>query len=90
MACKGFWEYLLRLLNFLMTLVGLAMVGFGIYLLVKYERAEDSTLSLASISDDHDLIQLGRPVLMSVSLANSIFDDLPKAWYVCCSFFFDI
>ncbi|XP_054823177.1 tobamovirus multiplication protein 2A-like isoform X2 [Prosopis cineraria] len=82
MACKGFWECLLRLLNFLMTLVGLAIVGYGIYLLVEYERAKDNTLTVAPISDDRALIQLGRPMLMSVSLSNSIFDNLPKAWFI--------
>ncbi|KAI9088978.1 hypothetical protein K1719_029257 [Acacia pycnantha] len=82
MACKGFWECLLRLLNFLMTLVGLAMVGYGIYLLVEYERANDNAPSPAPISDENALIQLGRPLLMSVSLSNSIFDNLPKAWFI--------
>ncbi|KAI9076265.1 hypothetical protein K1719_041760 [Acacia pycnantha] len=41
MACRGFWACLLKLLNLLMTLAGLAMVGYGIYLLVEYERASD-------------------------------------------------
>ncbi|KAK4262489.1 hypothetical protein QN277_028044 [Acacia crassicarpa] len=82
MACKGFWECLLRLLNFLMTLVSLAMVGYGIYLLVEYERASDDAPSPAAISDENALIRLGRPLLMSVSLSNSIFDNLPKAWFI--------
>ncbi|XP_028762633.1 tobamovirus multiplication protein 2A-like isoform X1 [Neltuma alba] len=82
MACKGFWECLLRLLNFLMTLVGLAMVGYGIYLLVEYQRAKGNMPTFAPISDDHALIQLGRPLLMSVSLSNSVFDNLPKAWFI--------
>ncbi|EYU17844.1 hypothetical protein MIMGU_mgv1a0124671mg, partial [Erythranthe guttata] len=29
MACKGFWECLLKLLNFLLVLVGLCMIGYG-------------------------------------------------------------
>ncbi|KAF7828531.1 tobamovirus multiplication protein 2A-like [Senna tora] len=82
MACRGCWECLLKLLNFLMTLVGLAMVGYGIYLLVEYGRASDNTLTVAPVNDDRALIQLGRPMLMSVSLSNSFFDNLPKAWFI--------
>lgn len=84
-ACRGCWECLLKLLNFLLTLVGLAMVGYGIYLLVEFSKASDNTLSVSTVSDDQTLVQLGRPMLMAVSLSNSFFDDLPKAWYKCCS-----
>ena len=80
MACRGCLECLLKLLNFLLTLVGLAMVGYGIYLLVEYERAASNSLLASPVSGDESLIQLGRPLLMGVSLS-SIFDDLPKAWY---------
>lgn len=67
-----------------MTLAGLAMVGYGIYLLVEYKRAsDDSAVSPASYDQT---IQLGRPMLMAVSLSDSIFDKLPKAWYEHCSF----
>lgn len=80
-GCKGFFECLLKLLNFLLTLVGLAMVGYGIYLFVEYKRTSssggDSDLSPSS----GELIQLGRPMLMAVSLGSNIFDKLPKAWY---------
>jgi len=79
MACRGCLECLLKLLNFLLTLVGLAMVGYGIYLLVEYERAASNSLLASPVSGDESLIQLGRPLLMGVS---SIFDDLPKAWFI--------
>ncbi|KAJ9152609.1 hypothetical protein P3X46_026158 [Hevea brasiliensis] len=81
MACRGCLECILKLLNFLLTLVGLAMVGYGIYLFVEYKRAGDDT-SLAPVSGDPGLIQLGRPMLMAVSLSESIFDKLPKAWFI--------
>ncbi|PON31144.1 Tetraspanin/Peripherin [Parasponia andersonii] len=81
MACRGCLECLLKLLNFLLTLVGLAMVGYGIYLLVEYKRATDNTPTIASVGDDHSLIQLGRP-LLAVSLSANIFENLPKAWFI--------
>ncbi|KAF7810017.1 tobamovirus multiplication protein 2A-like [Senna tora] len=81
MACRGCWECLLKLLNFLMTLTGLAMVGYGIYLLVEYKRASDDS-SGSPVSYDHTLVQFGRPMLMAVSLSESIFDKLPKAWFI--------
>lgn len=78
MACRGFWECILKLLNFLMTLVGLAMVGYGIYLFVEYEKSSSSSSAASPTSDA--MIQLGRPMLMD-SLSSSFLDDLPKAWY---------
>lgn len=83
MACKGCLECLLKLLNFLLTLVGLAMVGYGIYLLVEYERTTTNALVSSSVSGDGSSVQLGRPLLMGASLSASILDDLPKAWYGC-------
>lgn len=83
MACKGCLECLLKLLNFLLTLVGLAMVGYGIYLLVEYERTTTNALVSSSVSGDGSSVQLGQPLLMGASLSASILDDLPKAWYGC-------
>ncbi|MED6193905.1 Tobamovirus multiplication protein 2A [Stylosanthes scabra] len=79
MGCKGCWECLLKLLNFLMTLAGLAMVGYGIYLLVQYNNQPDDNLTVPS---DQTLVQLGRPMLVAVNLSDSIFDNLPKAWFI--------
>ncbi|KAK9266869.1 hypothetical protein L1049_027128 [Liquidambar formosana] len=81
MACRGCLECLLKLLNFLLTLVGLAMVGYGIYLFVEYKNSESETLTIPPVSDD-SLIQLGRPMMMAVSLSASIFDNLPKACFL--------
>ncbi|KAG5523965.1 hypothetical protein RHGRI_030837 [Rhododendron griersonianum] len=82
MACRGFWECILKLLNFLLTLVGLAMVGYGIYLFVEYEKSSSSDDSTAIAPSSSDMVHLGRPMLMAVSLSNSILDDLPKAWFI--------
>ena len=73
----------MKLLNLLLTLVGLAMVGYGIYLLVEYERTTTNALLSSSVSGDGSSVQLSRPLLMGVSLSASILDDLPKAWYGC-------
>ena len=83
MACRGCLECILKLLNLLLTLVGLAMVGYGIYLLVEYERTTTNALVSSSVSGDGSSVQLGRPLLVGVSLSASILDDLPKAWYGC-------
>ncbi|KAL5551216.1 hypothetical protein UlMin_001392 [Ulmus minor] len=82
MACRGCLECILKLLNFLLTLVGLAMVGYGIYLLVEYQRSTASTLTVQSVGDDQNVIQLGRPMLMAASLSTSLFVNLPKAWFI--------
>ncbi|KAL2901554.1 Tobamovirus multiplication protein 2A, partial [Bienertia sinuspersici] len=81
MGCQGFWGCLLKLLNFLMTVVGLAMVGYGVYLFVMYKQASPD-VSPPPISPEETMIQLGRPFIMSVSLSNSILDNLPKAWFI--------
>ncbi|KAK8614198.1 hypothetical protein V6N13_122568 [Hibiscus sabdariffa] len=82
MACRGFLECLLKLLNLLMTLAGLAMVGYGIYLFVEYKNADDTAMLLPHVGNNQDLVQFGRPMLMAVSLSSDIFDYLPKAWFI--------
>ncbi|KAL1371028.1 hypothetical protein HN51_001258 [Arachis hypogaea] len=79
MGCKGCWECLLKVLNFFMSLAGLAMVGYGIYLLVQYNNRPHDTLIVPT---DQTLVQLGRPMLVAVNLSDSIYDDLPKAWFL--------
>nr|GMC83063.1 tobamovirus multiplication protein 2A [Ipomoea batatas]GMC85138.1 tobamovirus multiplication protein 2A [Ipomoea batatas] len=79
MACKGCLECLLKLLNFLLTLVGLGMIGYGVYLFVEYKNHSSS----GNIEPPgFEVIQLGRPMLMAVSFANNIFDNLPNAWFI--------
>nr|XP_043605915.1 tobamovirus multiplication protein 2A-like [Erigeron canadensis]XP_043605916.1 tobamovirus multiplication protein 2A-like [Erigeron canadensis] len=81
MACKGFLECLLKLLNLLLTLSGLAMVGYGVYLFVMYQNA---THEVHLVPSDEGTIQLGRPMLMTaVSLStNHFYDSLPTAWFI--------
>lgn len=93
-CCRGFWECLLKLLNFILTVTGLAIVGYGIYLLVAFAKASDDdkpdispTPDISPVSGDSALIQFGRPMLMAVSLSDNIFDKLPKAWYACLLLF---
>lgn len=86
MACKGCLECLLKLLNFLLTVVGLAVVGYGIYLLVEWRRVSSlSGKAVPLMGDKLEMVTLGRPMLMAVSLTSNILDKLPKAWYVLLS-----
>lgn len=82
MACKGFLVCLLKLLNFLLTLAGLALVGYGIYLFVEYKREPSDSVELTPFSGEEDSIPLGRPMLLAISLSASTLGSLPKAWYV--------
>ncbi|XP_031098147.1 tobamovirus multiplication protein 2A [Ipomoea triloba] len=82
MACKGCLECLLKLFNFLLTLAGLGMVGYGIYLFVEYKNHSPSGDEHPIPPSSGELVQLGRPMLVAVSLANNIFDNLPKEWFL--------
>ncbi|GMI71748.1 tobamovirus multiplication 2A [Hibiscus trionum] len=82
MACRGCLECLLKLFNFLMTVAGLAMVGYGIYLFVEYKRAADVATLLSPVGSDQNLIELGRPMLMALSVSSDIYDHLPKEWFI--------
>ncbi|KAJ8499575.1 hypothetical protein OPV22_010127 [Ensete ventricosum] len=67
MACKGFWECLLKLLNFLLTLSGLAMVGYGVYLLIECNKVSsggDGDDEAAPTSYDPKFWMIGRPMLL--------------------------
>ncbi|KAG9155811.1 hypothetical protein Leryth_004059 [Lithospermum erythrorhizon] len=78
MSCRGCFEFFLKLLNFLLTLVGLAMVGYGIYLFVEYKNAAPSD----EPPSGPEFVQLGRPMMMAVTLGANAFDNLPKAWFI--------
>ncbi|MBA0620780.1 hypothetical protein Goshw_012521, partial [Gossypium schwendimanii] len=54
----GCLECLLKLLNFLMTVAGLAMVGYGFYLFVKYKDAADTVMLFSPVGSDQDLIHI--------------------------------
>lgn len=82
-ACRGFFECLLRLLNFFLTVAGLAMVGYGIYLLVEWMRISGGGGGAPpSPAPPAELLTFGRPMLTVVVLGEggSFFDKLPKAW----------
>ncbi|XP_010919853.1 tobamovirus multiplication protein 2A [Elaeis guineensis] len=84
MACRGFWECLLKLLNFLLMLTGLAMVGYGAYLLVEWMKISSSEDDdpISPVGDNYELLKLGRPMLAVATLSDSILDKLPKAWFI--------
>ncbi|KAK1304285.1 Tetraspanin-19 [Acorus calamus] len=83
MACRGFWECLLKLLNFLLTLAGLAMIGYGIYLLVEWNNVSPEVGPAAPPSVyGPDVLNLGRPMLVLATLSESFLDKLPKAWFI--------
>ncbi|GER50612.1 tobamovirus multiplication 2A [Striga asiatica] len=79
MACKGFWECLLKLLNFLLVLVGFAMIGYGIYLFVEYNNAASADGDAALPPSGEKIVRFGRPMLsLELGLAAFIFFD--KSW----------
>lgn len=86
MACRGFWEFMLKLLNFLLALIGLAMVGYGVYLLVEWSKisSDDGDGPISPVSDNYEFTKLRRPMLAVVALSESILDKLPNAWYGSC------
>jgi hypothetical protein len=77
-ACRGFFECLLRLLNFFLTFAGLAMVGYGIYLLVEWMKISGG----GGGGSPAQVLVLGRPLLGAVALGDSFLDKLPKAWFI--------
>ncbi|KAM0863226.1 hypothetical protein ACQ4PT_044715 [Festuca glaucescens] len=84
-ACRGFFECLLRLLNFVLTVAGLAMVGYGVYLLVEWMKISGGGGGAPpSPAPPAELLLFGRPMLTAVALGDggSIFDKLPRAWFI--------
>ena len=87
MACRGFLECILKLLNFLLTVSGLSIVGYGIYLFVEWKKSTSGDQPfppdpLSPLTSNSEILALGRPMLLIVSISESIADYLPKAWYV--------
>ncbi|KAL6538833.1 Tobamovirus multiplication protein 2A [Orobanche minor] len=82
-SCRGFWECLLKVLNFFLIFVGLAMIGYGVYLFVEYQNVASTEGDDAPISPSSgEYVHLGRPMLLAVSLGDSILEKLPKAWFI--------
>ncbi|URD82363.1 tetraspanin family [Musa troglodytarum] len=89
MACRRLWECLLNLLNFLLTLTGLAMVGYGAYLLVEWNTASSAGNDPVSPTSGHpEFSKFGRSMIVTISLSTSILDKLPKACGISDSSFF--
>ncbi|XP_072963198.1 tobamovirus multiplication protein 2A [Typha angustifolia] len=77
MACCRCFECLLKLLNFLFTVTGLAMIGYGIYLLVEWTK-----ISAGDGNGFGEFLRPGRPMLGVVALSDDFLDKLPKAWFI--------
>ncbi|KAF8395901.1 hypothetical protein HHK36_019856 [Tetracentron sinense] len=75
MTKKQFFEFLLKFLNFFLTLSGLSMVGYGLYRLINWHQA-----SIESHSNKAKL-DLVRRVLLSVHQSKDS-DKLPSAWFL--------
>lgn len=85
MACRGFFEGVLKLLNLVVMAVGLAMAGYGAYLLVLWLQVlPPSPSAPPSVAPSGDLVRLGRPMLLliDVSLSDGTTEKLSGAWYV--------
>ncbi|KAH0456793.1 hypothetical protein IEQ34_014700 [Dendrobium chrysotoxum] len=84
MACRGFLECLLKLFNFLLSISGLAMIGYGIYLLIEWNRFSPGSGDdpISPVSDGAEVWKLGRPMLLVTTLSNSFLDKLPTAWFI--------
>ncbi|CAA0841896.1 Tobamovirus multiplication protein 2A [Striga hermonthica] len=58
------------------------MIGYGVYLFVEYKNAASADGDAAFPPSGEEIVRLGRPMLLAVSLADSIIDKLPKAWFI--------
>ncbi|KAJ3692576.1 hypothetical protein LUZ60_011671 [Juncus effusus] len=71
MMCRVLFDFLLKLLNLVLGIVGLGMIGYGIYLLVEW-------IKFSSEFDDSNSISS----LLLLSLSNDISDELANAWFI--------
>ncbi|XP_062200641.1 uncharacterized protein LOC133903333 [Phragmites australis] len=70
-TCKGSFECMLRLLNFFLTLAGLAMVGYGIYLLVEWMKISGDDGRESPV----EVLVFGQPLLTAVALLVGLSED---------------
>lgn len=89
MACRGFFEWVLKLLNLVVMVVGLAMMGYGAYLLVAWLQLLPSPPPLppapAVAPGGGEMVRLGRPLLLLLdvsSLPDGTAERLSAAWCV--------
>uniref|UniRef100_A0A0D9X4M4 Tobamovirus multiplication protein 2A n=1 Tax=Leersia perrieri TaxID=77586 RepID=A0A0D9X4M4_9ORYZ len=89
MACRGFFEWVLKLLNFVVMVVGLAMMGYGAYLLVVWLQVLPSppappvAPSPGGVAGD-EMVRFGRPLmlLLDVSMSHGMEERLSSAWFI--------
>jgi hypothetical protein len=92
MACRGFFEWVLKLLNLVVMVVGLAMMGYGAYLLVAWLQLLPSPPPLPPApavapggGGGGEMVRLGRPLLLLLdvsSLPDGTAERLSAAWCV--------
>ncbi|XP_062192181.1 tobamovirus multiplication protein 2A-like [Phragmites australis] len=90
MVCRGFFEWVLKLLNLVVMVVGLAMVGYGTYLLVMWLQVPPPPPPLppspapAAVALSGELMPLGRPLLLLVDapLSDATAERLYSAWFI--------
>lgn len=58
------------------------MIGYGVYLFVECKTDASTDNDSIDASSSMELVQLGRPMLLVVSVADSIFEKPPKAWFI--------
>ncbi|XP_077253012.1 tobamovirus multiplication protein 2A-like [Tasmannia lanceolata] len=73
-----FSEFFLKLLNFFLALIGLAMATYGIFLLIRWHQS--SLGDSESGSSQTRKIVLGRRFLLAVHLSHSY--HLPEEWFI--------
>jgi hypothetical protein len=92
MACRGFFECVLKLLNLVVMAVGLAMVGYGAYLLAMWLQVVPPPAppmppspAPVAVAASGGLVRLGRPLLLLVdasALSAGTAERLSSAWCV--------
>nr|CAB3480085.1 unnamed protein product [Digitaria exilis]CAB3482230.1 unnamed protein product [Digitaria exilis] len=92
MACRGFFECILKLLNLVVMAVGLAMMGYGAYLLVMWLQVVPPPApplppspAPAGLAVSGGLVRLGRPLMLLVdasSLSDGTAKRLSSAWFI--------
>ncbi|RLM61520.1 tobamovirus multiplication protein 2A-like [Panicum miliaceum] len=92
MACRGFFECVLKLLNLVVMAVGLAMVGYGAYLLAMWLQVVPPPAppmppspAPVAVAASGGLVRLGRPPLLLVdasALSDGTAERLSSAWFI--------
>ncbi|KAK9153191.1 hypothetical protein Sjap_000671 [Stephania japonica] len=57
------------------------MVDYGICLFIEWKRVSHDDKGISPVSDNAQIIEFGRPLLIVVPLSESFLDKLPKTWW---------